>query len=365
VGLVAGMVMALGVPLLATGPAQADLIPGVGTDTGNCTAPPALGPLPAVISCPTTTIGDPKPSAVSDVTTAAFTFSYASAILEPGPVTFACRLTGPGHTATDFTPCATQPTSSSKTGTQSYSGLGEGDYTFTVHATGKFGDGPDASYSWKIAAPPSSVTDSGAPQTTLIKAPGVFLRNDFLELRFTSDRLVDHYSCTLDGRDRACGSSNARLLRGVGTGSHVFKVWAVGRDGQADPTPATARFTLPVDSTQLQHYSSGWKKGMQYGCFLDTYSSTRKKGAWIKQGTRGAKRIDLIVTKAPGAGAVKVYLNRHLLKMVSLAASTTRRERFVRIASWRTAHPGTIKILTTGKKPVVIEGLGIVATPKT
>lgn len=364
-GLAAGIVLALGVPLLAPASAEADLIPVTGTSTGTCSAPATLDPLPAVISCPTTTIEDPKPSAVSDVTTAAFSFTYASAILEPGPVTFACRLTGPGRTATDFSPCATQPTGSGKTGGQSYSGLGEGDYTFTVHATGQFGTGPDASYGWKIAAPPSSTTDSGTPQTTITLAPGVFLRNDFVELKFASDRLVDHYSCTLDGRDRACGSSNDRLLRGVGTGSHVFKVWAVGRDGQADPTPATARFTLPVDSTQLQHYSSGWKKGMQYGCFLDTYSSTRKKGAWVTQGTRGARRIDLVVTKAPGAGSVKVYLNRHLLKTVSLAATRTRRERFVRIASWRTAHPGTIKILTTSKKPVVIEGLGVVATPKT
>jgi hypothetical protein len=364
VGLAAGVVMALGAPLLATVPAQAELIPAIGTDAGNCTAPTVLGELPAVISCPTARIEDPKPSAVSDVTTATFTFSYTSGILEPGPVTFACRLSGPGHPATGFTACATQPTGSGKTGAQSYPGLDEGDYTFTVHATGRFGVGPDASYSWKIAAPPSSVPDSGAPQTTLTTAPGVFLRNDFVELRFASDRLVDHYGCTLDGHDRACGSSNARLLRGVGAGSHVFKVWAVGRDGQADPTPATARFTMPVDSTQLHHYSSGWKKGMQYGCFLDTYSSTRQKGAWIKHGTRGAKRIDLIVTKAPGAGAVKVYLDRHLLKTVSLAATSTRRARFLKIASWRTAHAGTIKILTTSKKPVVIEGLGVVATPK-
>jgi hypothetical protein len=362
---VAALMMALGVPLLATGPAQADLIPGI--DTGNCTATPApaLDPLPTVISCPTTRIEDPKPSAVSDVGTAAFTFTYASGILEPGPVEFACRLNGPAHPDTGFTPCTTQPTGSGKTGAQSYPGLGEGDYTFTVHATGRFGPGPDASYSWKIAAPASGAPDSGAPQTTITAAPGVFLRNDFVELRFGSDRLVDHYGCTLDGRDRACGSSNARLLRGVGTGSHVFTVWAVGRDGQSDPTPATARFTMPVDSTKLQHYSSGWKKGLRYGCFLDTYSSTRKKGAWITHGTRGTKRIDLIVTRAPGAGAVKVYLNRHLLKTVSLAATRTRRKRFVTIASWRTAHAGTIKILTTSKKPVVIEGLGIVATPKT
>ncbi len=60
---------------------------------------------------------------------------------------------------------------------------------------------------------------------------------------------------------------------------------------------------------------------------------------------------------------MKVFLGRSLLKKVSLAASRTRRERFVHVKTWRRPHRGTIRIVTTSRKPVVVEGLGVVTRP--
>ena len=72
----------------------------------------------------------------------------------------------------------------------------------------------------------------------------------------------------------------------------------------------------------------------------------------------------LLVTKAPGYGAVKVYLGKTLLKKVSLAAASKHKRQLVDVVRWSSPHKGTIRIVTTSAKPVVLEGLGIATTPK-
>jgi hypothetical protein len=84
----------------------------------------------------------------------------------------------------------------------------------------------------------------------------------------------------------------------------------------------------------------------------------------VSQGIRDATRVDLVVSKDPGYGSVRVFLGKRLLRTVSLAAPTHRRLRFVRIAAWRTRHSGVIRIVSTGRKPVVVEGLGVVGRPR-
>jgi uncharacterized protein (UPF0254 family) len=57
---------------------------------------------------------------------------------------------------------------------------------------------------------------------------------------------------------------------------------------------------------------------------------------------------------------VKVYLDKSLLKKVSLAAKTTKKKKVVNVASFATATSGKLKVVVTSKnKKVVIEGLGI------
>lgn len=344
--LLAGLLVA---PLLTTGPARADVVPGT------CTAAPPLS------SCPSTTI-TAHPDASTAQTSAAFAYTWSSdgAAIPDSTATFQCKLAGPGHTE-DFGACPADPVAAGASGTRQYDGLAPGSYTFTVHASGQFGPGPDATYSWTVTDPPPP-TGTAAPQTTFRTKPGVYLKDDFFELRFTADQPVSDYACTLDGVDKGC-HSGSYLLRGVSRGTHRFTVAATGTDGRVDTTPASTVFTLPVDSTAL-HYSKGWSKRIGRGCFLDTYSITRRKGASVQQYVRDASRVDLVVTRAPGYGSVRVYLGKHLLRTISLAAGSTRREQFVPVASWGTRRTGTVTVVTTSKKPVVVEGLGFVGKPK-
>ncbi len=164
------------------------------------------------------------------------------------------------------------------------------------------------------------------------------------------------YACSLDGAGRLCTGSSATVRFAPGT--HTFS--AQGRDslGNQDSTPATRTFTMPVNNTALK--GKGWTKAKHKGHFLKTFSKTKKKGAVLKYRSSSIKRVALVVTKGKRYGVVKVYLGKHLLKKVSLAAKRTKKKKLVNIARFSTARAGTVKVRVVSKgKPVVIEGLGL------
>lgn len=66
-------------------------------------------------------------------------------------------------------------------------------------------------------------------------------------------------------------------------------------------------------------------------------------------------------TKAPGAGKVKVHLGTTLLKTVALEAATTKCKQVISVAAFGSRKSGVVKIVTTSRKPVTIEGLGVSA----
>ena len=107
--------------------------------------------------------------------------------------------------------------------------------------------------------------------------------------------------------------------------------------------------------------SDGWRfasielaeppKAKKKGYFLKTFSTTKKKGAVLKYRSSSIKRVALVVTKGKGYGTVKVYLGKHLLKKVSLAAKRTHKKKLVNIAtSLRDGFAGAASQLTGLKK---------------
>jgi hypothetical protein len=115
---------------------------------------------------------------------------------------------------------------------------------------------------------------------------------------------------------------------------------------------------MPVNNTDLA--GKGWTNVKQKGLFLKTFSTTKKKGAVLKYRSSSIKRVALVVTKGKRYGVVKVYLGKHLLKKVSLAAKRTKKMKVVNVAGFSTARAGTIKVkVVSAGKPVVIEGLGV------
>ena len=86
------------------------------------------------------------------------------------------------------------------------------------------------------------VADRAAPQTTIVRRdvrPGK-RRATFA---FRSSETAGTFRCKLDARKLAsCASPKAYF--GLAPGSHVFKVRAIDAAGNADPTPAVARFSI-------------------------------------------------------------------------------------------------------------------------
>jgi hypothetical protein len=308
-------------------------LPGVCEGAGEDTVPPDTQILA-------------KPAATTEETSASFTYQA----VEPDgsatkDATFECQLTGPGQPA-GFSTCPA-------TG-KSYGPLEPGDYTFSVRASDaatptKNTDPSPATHSWTIGAA------TGAPQTSLAEKPGRWLlsRSTTISL-FASD--AETYTCTLDARAVGCGGGFA-VLRKLASGTHVF-TGAATNDAGTDTTPARAVFTVPVNNTSLKHVK-GFAKKRGTGHFLNTYSLAKRKGATLTRPAKNIKRVSLVVTKGKGYGTVKVFLNKSLLKKVSLASSRTRGKQVVNVATFTKRKKGTIRIVTTSKKPVVIEGLGI------
>lgn len=94
------------------------------------------------------------------------------------------------------------------------------------------------------AAPtPVSAVDLVAPQTSLRAQPAARTTRTTAILRFVSSEAGSTFRCSLDGvAESACAP---RLtLRRLTPGRHVLRVRAVDAAGNADPTPAVARFRV-------------------------------------------------------------------------------------------------------------------------
>jgi hypothetical protein len=304
-------------------------------------------------SAPDTTITtSPKVTADKKTkeTTAAFAFkayetdsSGKATTTETTGATFECQLTGPGQTG-GFAAC---------TSPKGYENLADGQYTLSVKASDtadpKNTDQTPATFTWTVVTTePNTLITSGPSRWALARKATFGLA--------ISPAGTASYRCSLDGAGRLCTGNSATVR--FASGTHTFAAQGSDSLGNEDKTPATRTFTMPVNNTDLA--GKGWTKVKQKGHFLKTFSTTKKKGAVLKYRSSSIKRVALVVTKGKRYGVVKVYLGKHLLKKVSLAAKRTKKMKVVNVAGFSTARAGTItvKVVSSGK-PVVIEGLGV------
>ncbi len=278
--------------------------------------------------------------------------------------TFACRLDGPSQ-AHGWSDCTETPVTgaTTSTGSRLYTGLEVGTYTFSVRATDGFALGPNtdptpAAYSWEVVAaegPP----DTDAPNTRITSGARRWLPSTFLGLTYDADEETVGFRCTYDGAPRSCGDGQANLLA-MGAGDHTFTVAAVDIDGNVDPTPAVARWTVPRDSADLKTYSKKhWTKKSSNGYFRNTYAVATTRGAYVQQGNPDFRSLVVLMTRCPTCGKATVALGSKVLRTVDLRASTRRQRQVVKVASWSKPHSGKVTITVTTKgKPVIIEGLG-------
>jgi uncharacterized delta-60 repeat protein len=149
-----------------------------------------------------------------------FTVSGAGAAAE-------CRLDGPGG-AGGYAPC---------TSPKSYSGLADGDYTFSVRAVAGTASGPAETRSFTVSTRPPEATITSGPS-----GPGRYARVGF-EFSAISGST---FECKLDGPGAAAGSyarcSSPAIYDGLADGNYAFSVRATAA-GRTGP-PATRSFSI-------------------------------------------------------------------------------------------------------------------------
>jgi CSLREA domain-containing protein len=85
--------------------------------------------------------------------------------------------------------------------------------------------------------------DKTPPQTTIRKGPKKGAKAGTVKFKFVSSEPGSTFQCKLDKRPfKPCKPPKA--YKGLKAGKHVFKVWAIDKAGNVDPTPAKKKFKL-------------------------------------------------------------------------------------------------------------------------
>lgn len=85
--------------------------------------------------------------------------------------------------------------------------------------------------------------DKDPPQTTITKAPDKKSDETTAKFKFRSDEAGSSFECKLD-KGGFAGCDSPRRYKGLAPGRHKFRVRAIDRDGNFDPSPARYRFKV-------------------------------------------------------------------------------------------------------------------------
>jgi hypothetical protein len=159
------------------------------------------------------------------------TFSFSSPSTDVGPGGFDCRLDGPGGHG--WQACQSPV---------SYSGLGDGSFTFSVRARDVTSADPSpASRSWAIDTEPPETEITSGPTEGAVLSVGTA---SFGYRTGLSEPSTTTFSCSVDGRPFEDCPGSAVAINALRIGDHVFAVRARDAAGNADPTPATRHWRV-------------------------------------------------------------------------------------------------------------------------
>ncbi len=205
---------------------------------GNVDASPAVHAWQVDTSTPDTTIVSGPSGSVASATA---TFSFLSPDAGPGS-TFECSLDGSA-----FAACTSPVTYN----------VAMGVHTFSVRvrdANGNYDPTP-ATRTW--------TADITPPETTITAAPSGTVAMASASISFTANEATATYTCSLDGGAYAPCTSPYNVL-GLAQGAHSFSVIATDEAGNADPSPATATWTVDT-VTPTVAFSVGPAEGETVG----------------------------------------------------------------------------------------------------
>jgi len=85
--------------------------------------------------------------------------------------------------------------------------------------------------------------DTTPPQTKIVKGPKAKTHARKVKVKFTSSEAGSTFKCKLDKKPvKSCKSP--KTYKKLKPGKHVFKVWAIDKAGNKDPTPAKRKFKV-------------------------------------------------------------------------------------------------------------------------
>jgi reprolysin-like metallo-peptidase family M12B len=203
--------------------------------------------------------------------------------------------------------------------------------------------------------------DTTAPDTRLAAGPadGSVLLARSTTFGLGADESPVSFACTLDGAPLACPGSAVTLGK-LAPGTHRFTAAATDAFSNTDSTPAASSFTVPVDDAALTARRGRWRHPDQASAYLGTVSMATTKGATLQTHIAGARRVALVVTTRKSYGNVKVKLDGVTIGRVSLARSRSSRV-VIWLPSFATPASGTLSLVTTSSKKVVIDAVVVTA----
>ncbi len=228
-------------------------------------------------------------------------------------------------------------------------------------------------YSGTSAAAPVTVTLAGSedttpPETRITRGPaeGSLVLGRTVTFRYDAEPGAT-YECRLDSSVAgstalSCPASGVVRLREPAGGSYELRIAAVDEAGNADLSPATRRFVVPLDDRDLGA-TRAWRRARDGRAFRATVTTTSRKRAVLTTRVQRIDAVSLVVTRAPRGGSVTVFLGRTKLRTVRTGARSVKRRQVVDVASFDRPRSGRLRVVTTSRRTVRIDGLGVTSDP--
>ncbi|MDP3891966.1 hypothetical protein, partial [Nocardioides sp.] len=145
---------------------------------------------------------------------------------------------------------------------------------------------------------------------------------------------------------------------GTAGSTHCFTAQSRDAHGHLGKLSSERCTTIPVDDRTMAA-KKGFKRAKGQANFLGTVSTAKKKGARLTLKNVHAKRLALVVAKAPKGGKVLVSFNGQQLRKVSLKGKGTKH--VVNLATFGSVRTGTLVVKVISKTGKVVRVDGVVA----
>ncbi|MBJ7357695.1 reprolysin-like metallopeptidase [Nocardioides sp.] len=233
-------------------------------------------------------------------------------------------------------------------------------YQVALALGGSWAGGSAAPTTVVVTAPgPAPEPTPTPPETSLTAVPPDWLLSSSTSVAYAASEAGSTFVCRLDGSKVPCSASSL-TLSGLAEGTHRFTVAARDPEGTVDPTPAAAVFTVPVDDRRLAARGR-WKRKAAPAAYRGTYTATVRRKATLTYRVSGATALALVVGTGTRQGRVRVYVGDALVGRVRLSGAPGWAH-VVPVATFAVPRSGLVRIVTRSRKPVRIDGLGVLTS---